>query len=270
MGISNTIPPSRLIQPGVCTSSTNPTSPFEGQMIYETDTDLLKIWNGTAWIVVNSGTTTYEFVQTIYYTTVGTATFSKASYPWLRAIKVKCQGGGGGGAGAGDNNSAGGSGAGGGYGERFVLATSLSASETVTIGAGGTGGAAGNNNGATGGTSSFGSLLVCTGGGGGLSPAGAGSEPAGGTCTSTNDFSSNGSEGFARLFSGGYTIYGTIPGGDSFMGQGGRILPYNPGTGHSGRSASGFGGGGGGAWRVNTSVNGGNGTAGVIIVELFA
>jgi len=49
MGISNTIPPSRLIQPGVCTSSTRPTSPFEGQMIYETDTDLLRIWNGSAW-----------------------------------------------------------------------------------------------------------------------------------------------------------------------------------------------------------------------------
>jgi len=49
MGISNTIPPSRLIQPGVCTSSTRPTSPFEGQAIYETDTDLLRIWNGSAW-----------------------------------------------------------------------------------------------------------------------------------------------------------------------------------------------------------------------------
>ena len=239
-------------------------------MIYETDTDLLKIWNGTAWIVVNSGTTTYEFVQTIYYTTVGTATFSKASYPWLRAIKVKCQGGGGGGAGAGDNNSCGGSGAGGGYGERFVVASSLAASETVTIGAAGTGGAAGNNNGVAGGTSSFGSLLVCTGGNGGISPAGAGTGPSGGTCTSTNDFSRNGEVGYPRLFSGGYTIYATMPGGNSFMGNGGRVLPYSAGTGLNGGAASGYGGGGGGAWRVNTSANGGNGTAGVIIVELFA
>jgi len=54
MGISNTIPPSRLIQPGVCTSSTRPTTPFEGQAIFETDTDRMYIWNGTAWVIPNS------------------------------------------------------------------------------------------------------------------------------------------------------------------------------------------------------------------------
>ena len=59
MGISNTIPPSRLIQPGVCTSSTRPTSPFEGQAIYETDTDLMLIWNGTAWVVPNTTAQTF-------------------------------------------------------------------------------------------------------------------------------------------------------------------------------------------------------------------
>lgn len=241
----------------------------EGMFCYLNDVDQMQVYNGSAWIVFGtSATNAYAYVQTIYYTT--SSTFTKATYPWLRAIKIRCQGGGGGGAGAGDNNSAGGGGGGGGYGERFVLATSLGASETVTIGAAGTGGAVGNNSGASGGTSSFGSLLVCTGGGAGLPPTGAGSEAAGGTCTSTNDFSRNGDVGYARLFSGGYTIYGTIPGGDSFMGNGGRILPYNPGTGHGGRPASGFGGGGGGAWRVNTSVAGGNGTAGLIIVDLFA
>ena len=36
-------------RPGVCTSSTRPTAPYEGQQIYETDTDLLRIWNGSAW-----------------------------------------------------------------------------------------------------------------------------------------------------------------------------------------------------------------------------
>jgi len=38
-----------LIKPGVCTSSTRPASPFEGQMIYETDTDKVLVYNGTAW-----------------------------------------------------------------------------------------------------------------------------------------------------------------------------------------------------------------------------
>ena len=32
------------------TSSTRPASPIEGQVIYETDTDLFKVWSGTAWI----------------------------------------------------------------------------------------------------------------------------------------------------------------------------------------------------------------------------
>ena len=36
-------------RPGVCTSSTRPTAPFTGQMIFETDTFVLKFWNGSAW-----------------------------------------------------------------------------------------------------------------------------------------------------------------------------------------------------------------------------
>ena len=54
MGLSNYLPSSRLIQPGVCTSSTRPASPFEGQCIFETDTDRLLVWNGTAWVIPNA------------------------------------------------------------------------------------------------------------------------------------------------------------------------------------------------------------------------
>lgn len=49
MGLSNYIPSSRIAQSGVCTSSTRPATPFEGQMIYETDTDKVLVWNGSAW-----------------------------------------------------------------------------------------------------------------------------------------------------------------------------------------------------------------------------
>lgn len=76
MGISNTIPPSRLIQPGVCTSSTRPTSPFEGQMIYETDTDVLAIWNGTAWRIIGAATSTSGSVLQVQSTTLTTITSS--------------------------------------------------------------------------------------------------------------------------------------------------------------------------------------------------
>jgi len=36
-------------RPGVCTSTTRPSSPYEGMMIYETDTDKVLVWNGSAW-----------------------------------------------------------------------------------------------------------------------------------------------------------------------------------------------------------------------------
>lgn len=40
---------SQGLKPGVCTSSNRPANPYDGMMIYETDTNLVCIWNGTAW-----------------------------------------------------------------------------------------------------------------------------------------------------------------------------------------------------------------------------
>lgn len=54
MPVTNYLPSSRLIQPGVCTSSTRPASPFEGMAIFETDTDRMLIWNGSTWVVPNA------------------------------------------------------------------------------------------------------------------------------------------------------------------------------------------------------------------------
>lgn len=48
MGISSALNLGSLT-PGVCTSSSRPASPYEGQMIYETDTDKVLVWNGSAW-----------------------------------------------------------------------------------------------------------------------------------------------------------------------------------------------------------------------------
>jgi len=58
MGITQQIGASSLIKPGVCTSSTRPASPFEGQMIYTTDLDTLEIWNGTAWRIIGAAAVT--------------------------------------------------------------------------------------------------------------------------------------------------------------------------------------------------------------------
>jgi hypothetical protein len=49
MPISRYIETSNLARPGVCTSTTRPASPYEGQTVYLTDTDLLQIWNGSSW-----------------------------------------------------------------------------------------------------------------------------------------------------------------------------------------------------------------------------
>lgn len=70
MGLSSVLAASAIARPGVCTSSTRPASPYEGQVIYETDTDLLRIWNGSAWRTLAFGTPTNGTVlQTVEGTT---------------------------------------------------------------------------------------------------------------------------------------------------------------------------------------------------------
>lgn len=68
------------LRPGVCTSTSRPSTPFDGMMIYETDTDRLAIWNGTAWTYV-TGTKFIEwtsFTPTWTNLTAGNATQSFA------------------------------------------------------------------------------------------------------------------------------------------------------------------------------------------------
>lgn len=38
------------LRPGVCTSTTRPSGPYNGQLIYETDTKKVYIYNGTSWV----------------------------------------------------------------------------------------------------------------------------------------------------------------------------------------------------------------------------
>jgi hypothetical protein len=74
MGITQQSAAARLVQPGVCTSSTRPASPFEGQAIFETDTDRMLIWNGTAWVIPNApaqNPTGLELVESRTVTNIG-------------------------------------------------------------------------------------------------------------------------------------------------------------------------------------------------------
>ena len=55
MGITNQIPSSRLLQAGVVdNTAARPASPYEGQVIFQKDTDQLLVWNGTAWVIPNA------------------------------------------------------------------------------------------------------------------------------------------------------------------------------------------------------------------------
>jgi hypothetical protein len=95
MPLSSVLGAQSLVRPGVCTSSTRPASPFEGQVIYETDTDLVQVYNGSGWkalgrmvasangsvLQVVQGTTTTEVstTSTSYVTTNITASITPSS-----------------------------------------------------------------------------------------------------------------------------------------------------------------------------------------------
>lgn len=215
------------------------------------------------------GTVAYTYVQTLYFTSNGS--FTKASYPWLRAVRVRCQGagGGGGGSSAGESTGEGGGGAGG-YGEAFVLAGSLSASETIIVGSGGSGAADGTVGGSGGGNASFGSHAQGNGGTG----AGINGIPGDGG-SGSGDIVFQGGAGGSGMFGGGGDLIPGGSGGSAHLGGGGRggrggldSGAYSPGQ--KGRN---YGGGGGGAQNIGSSTSsraGGNGAPGLVIVELFA
>jgi len=50
MPFSSVLGASSVIKPGVCTSTTRPTVPYVGQLIFETDTNRLVVWNGSSWV----------------------------------------------------------------------------------------------------------------------------------------------------------------------------------------------------------------------------
>ena len=50
MPLSSVLGAQSLVRPGVCTSSTRPASPFEGQLIFETDTNRVVAYDGSNWV----------------------------------------------------------------------------------------------------------------------------------------------------------------------------------------------------------------------------
>lgn len=215
----------------------------------------------------------YVYRATVHYTSSGT--FTKGSYPWLRAIRVRVQGGGGGGGGATTTGagatSQGAGGAGGAYAEAWLdedAIAALAASETVTVGAGGAGQSG--DVGLGGGTSSFATVSAPGSQGGAIAAATSGnarSQDVSPSMTGSGDMVIPGGPG------DGYWIYGGAHyryprGGSSILGSGGR-----GGANDDGGAGAGYGAGGGGATNLasqGTARSGGNGAPGIVILELYA
>jgi hypothetical protein len=193
-----------------------------------------------------------------------------------RSIRVQVQAGGGAGGGcvatAAGEVCAGGGGSGGAYAESMLLANSVDASVTVTVG---TGGAGGTGTGGNGTTSSFGSLVSASGGVGGGSTGTAASNAgiSGATAASqvmVGDIQINGQGGGAGMrVPTGVTMGGM--GGSSALGGGGRGCSA-AGAQVAGVSGMGYGGAGGGACSGTTAdgaINGGDGAPGIVIVTTY-
>lgn len=191
---------------------------------------------------------------------------------------VEVQGGGGGGGGSGSTSSSavsiGAGGGAGGYAKGFYPVSSLTGL-MMTIGAGGSGGNLAPSNGISGGQTSFGSLIVCAGGTGGIGtnstppyscfPGGEGSATGGNIINMAGDPGVAGSAAALNNFIAG-------KGGTGPLGTGG-LGRTTTGTGSPG---SGYGSGGSGsATGYGTSAptpntNGGAGAPGVIIIWEYA
>lgn len=207
------------------------------------------------------------------------ASFTKESYPWLRAIRVIAVGGGGGAGGAATTSSAeiaiGGAGGGASVAIRLIGITELLATNVaVTVGAGGAGGGAGNNAGSAGQNSSFGTDVVAhggLGGGGGAAQAvpaiidGAAQQPSG-----TGQFIYNGTAGQPVVVAGAGRVIAATSGA-SIVSSG--RTPVSTASGANGLAGYIYGGGGTAGHNAENQASaraGGAGAAGVVFVELFA
>jgi hypothetical protein len=274
-GIGVSLPSEKLHVNGniALNGSTSGTATFSVPAAAGTTTLTLPTTSGT---LLTNNSTGYRFVEKVYFTSSGT--FSKASYPYLRAMRVMCVGAGGGSGGVAATGAgefvASGGGAGGGYGESFITDISgLASSVTVTVGSGGAAGAAGANNGSIGGNSSFGSAVIGNGGNGGAGAnsysfwiTSGGGSGGGGT---GNLVITGGAGGVSNPVNsnGGY---GGI-GGTSVLGQASlQVSAWQSSA--AGRNGQVYGGGASGAasGQSSTAKAGGSGAAGIVILELFA
>ena len=74
------------IRTGVCTSTNRPTTPYEGQVIYETDTDKVFVWNASAWKQIPTAATAGAVLQVVSTTKTTVFTMSSATFATVTGL----------------------------------------------------------------------------------------------------------------------------------------------------------------------------------------
>lgn len=228
----------------------------------------------------------FRFINRRIFNTPGTFTFEKSNPVGdgsvdgaiIRAYRIICLGGGGGGGGGGTvatgtpNASPASGGSSGAYAERFALSAAYGATVEVVVGAAGVGGTGAN--GGDGGLSSFAGTNTRAGGGRGGVFRASTATPCGSTSTFTSTVFNGdiahggqpGESGFVLEFA----LANGGNGGSSLFGGGGAGLSRTTAAVLS--DATGHGAGGGGRMVASPAgpTKGGDGSPGLVIVELFA
>ena len=96
MPLSSVLGANSAIRPGVCTSSTRPSVPYTGQLIFETDTNRLVVYNGSSWIYMVDADTPpgLELITTqTIGSAVSTVTVSNCFSATYDAYKITISGG---------------------------------------------------------------------------------------------------------------------------------------------------------------------------------
>lgn len=226
----------------------------------------------TVWCLsyVTAAPVSGRLIATTYYTAASSSYTKATNAPAY--IEVEVWGAGGGGGGCSASGQGGGGGGAGGFSRKKILYATLGASETVTVGAGGTAGANTGGTGGTGGTSSFGAHCSATGGSGGvgntsnISVAGG----AGGSGASGN-LNLTGQAGFIATRDTANASYASAgAGGCSTLGGAGQGLT-NVAAQNGVDGVANSGSGGGGAFAVATTAKtGGVGGSGLVIVREYS
>lgn len=258
-------------------TATYPATTTSQQILYSTAANVvgqLTTANSALPATNSSGTLAMRTFSVVNQVFTSTGTYTPTS-GMLYCI-IQCLGGGGAGGGAAatgaGTTSPGGGGGGGEYAQGVFSAATIGASQSVTIGAAGTGSSG--TTGGSGGTTSVGSTLIsCGGGSGGLTAAASGNyAPAaggvGGTGGTGGSFRVNGNSGSYGQACNSPGIVTSGQGANSQFGTGG---PSSLTSDATGNTAAVYGAGGGGAVNYTSASAraGGAGSKGLVVVTEF-